>query len=126
MTPLHRVCALPCDDGIDGDGDGAADFPSDPGCQTATSPIENPKCQDGLDNDGQPGIDFDGGRSLDLDQDGFVDRAFNPATPATGTPDPQCADAPWKGKEAAGCGVGAELVLVLLAFRAARRRPVRS
>lgn len=112
---------LPCDDGVDGDGDGAADFPADPGCQTATSPIENPKCQDGLDNDGDTGIDFDGGRSLDLDQDGFVDRVFNPSTPATGTRDPQCANAPWKGKEGSSCGVGAELALVFSALQAARR-----
>lgn len=111
-----------CGNGQDDDGDGAADFPSDPGCQTATSPIENPKCQDGLDNDGQTGIDYDGGRSLDLDQDGFIDRAFNPASPATGIRDPQCANAPWKGKEGAGCGVGAELALVLLVLQAARQR----
>ncbi len=114
--------ATACSDGLDDDGDGQVDT-ADPGCQAPTSVRENPQCQDGLDNDGATGIDFDGGASLDLDQDGFVDAQFNPATPAVGAADPQCVGAPWKNRERAGtCGLGFELVLLApLLFRRTRR-----
>jgi N-acyl-D-amino-acid deacylase len=121
---LHTAC----DDGLDDDGDGRADSPADPGCNSQSSVRENPQCQDGVDNDGQPGIDFDGGASLDRDHDGFVDAQFNAATPAVGAPDPDCAGKPWRNGERAGirggCGLGAELVLIapLLARLAGRRR----
>jgi hypothetical protein len=101
-----------CADGVDNDGDGAADYPADPGCRDATSTVEDPRCQDGLDNDSQPGIDFDGGASV------------NGGIPIA-APDPQCTTA-WKKKEAAAtCGLGAELALVLpliaVAYRRSRR-----
>jgi hypothetical protein len=103
----ENEASLPCDDRVDGDGDGAADHPRDPGCASPSSPRENPQCQDGIDNDGQAGIDFDGGASLH----GGVPIA---------APDPQCTTA-WSNREAAGCGLGVEL-LALAAFLAGRRR----
>jgi hypothetical protein len=102
----------PCDDRLDGDGDGWTDFPRDPGCLSATSPQEDPQCQDGLDNDGQPGIDFDGGASV------------NGGVPI-GAPDPQCTG-PFLDREAAstsvGCGIGPELLGLVPLLLAARRR----
>jgi hypothetical protein len=43
-----------CMDGIDNDGDGAADYPSDPGCSSPTDSNERGSlaCDDGIDNDG--------------------------------------------------------------------------
>jgi len=95
-----------CSNGLDDDGDGLTDYPNDPGCQSATSSLENPKCDDDLDNDGDGGIDWDGGA------DGS-------------TPDPQCT-APWKNREGTGgCGLGAELVGALGALLVGRRRILR-
>jgi spore coat protein A len=102
-----------CDNGQDDDGDGLVDVPDDPGCRYPSSANENPACQDGIDNDGQPGIDFDGGAS----RNGGVPLA---------APDPQCTAA-WVTSEApppsTGCGVGPELLLLapLLALLARRR-----
>jgi hypothetical protein len=119
-----------CSDGLDNDGDGLIDYPQDPGCRDATSVREDPQCQDGINNDvGQdpnPGhIDFDGGASLDLDGDGFIDPSFNPAAPAVTDPDPQCIGKPWKNQErkpANTCGLGAELALLLPVLIWVRRR----
>jgi hypothetical protein len=100
-----RVAATPtaCSDGADNDGDGLTDFPNDPGCWDTASKIENPQCQDGVNND--PGqdtlIDFDGGASAGL-----------PPEEQT-SPDPQCSYG-WLGREAKPhCGLGAELALLL-------------
>jgi hypothetical protein len=44
-----------CDNDFDDDGDGFADFPADPGCESAADPSERQEgapCDDGLDNDG--------------------------------------------------------------------------
>ncbi len=103
---------LPCDDGVDNDGDGLVDFrpngaapPGDPGCHTPTSPRENPQCSDGVDNDGDGRIDW-------IDPDG----------PGPLLPDPQCTTA-WRNREAASCGLGAELALLgLLLGRLGRLR----
>ena len=93
---------IACEDGLDNDGDGLIDYPADPGCSGATSKKENPQCDDGIDNDGDTLIDY----------------------PA----DPNCVAA-WAANEAwvafnPGCGLGAELTLVLapLLFHARRRR----
>jgi len=123
-----------CQDGIDNDGDGLVDSPADPGCANATdfletSPadvpedpgcrdplwtLENPQCQDGVDNDGQTGTDFDGGASV------------NGGVPLS-VPDPQCSAA-WRNRESKPrCGLGWELgvVMALLARRYSRpRRPI--
>jgi cysteine-rich repeat protein len=115
------VCAPFCADGLDNDGDGLADFPSDPGCSSGSATVEDPHCQDGLNNDNRIGIDFDGGASLDLDDDGFIDAAFNPATPAVGDPDPQCVGRPWDRTETA-CGLGVELALLVPLIGWIRRR----
>jgi hypothetical protein len=51
-----------CSDGIDNDGDGNVDFPSDLGCDEAADPSErSPRlpCDDRIDNDGDGWIDFD-------------------------------------------------------------------
>ena len=67
-TPGSRVCGLAaCRDGIDNDGDGKADFPSDPGCTSINDDDESddcpdgpncPVCSDGVDNDGDTYIDY--------------------------------------------------------------------
>jgi hypothetical protein len=123
----EHEATLPCDNGEDDDGDGRADFrmdgTGDPGCGSSWG-REHPECQDGRDNDLASGIDFDGGASLDLDGDGFIDSRFNPATPAVGAADPQCVGMPWSNKERSGCGLGFELVLLaplLARFTRSRR-----
>jgi hypothetical protein len=111
----------------DGDGDGIGDFPGDPACKSADfAGGEERVCQNGLDDDGDGFIDYDGGASLDLDQDGFIDPEFDPAEPAVAGPDPDCS-APWRGFEGRRrrCGLGAEWVLLLpplLLWRYRRRR----
>lgn len=52
-----------CNDGIDNDGDGLIDYPSDPGCTSATDNSEvniiaTYQCNDGVDNDGDGLVDF--------------------------------------------------------------------
>ncbi len=53
-----------CSDGVDNDGDGRIDFPSDPDCTGPTDDSEagggggNPEYSDGVDNDGDGQIDF--------------------------------------------------------------------
>jgi hypothetical protein len=137
----ERSDALPCDNGVDddgdgwidfvpdGDGDGIGDFPGDPACRRPGFSSESRQCQDGLNNDDQTGIDYDGGASLDLDQDGFIDAAFNPLQPPVGASDPQCVR-PWRNRErrlsgGGGCGLGFELALLLpivMRLRGRRRR----
>jgi hypothetical protein len=97
-----------CSDLEDNDGDGSTDT-LDPGCQNVAATTESPKCQDGIDNDGDGKFDFDGGASAN----GGV---------ALGEPDPQCGGVAWKTKEAASCGIGAELSGVLFLLHLARRR----
>ena len=118
----ERSAALPCDNGFDDDGDGFVDFSptpgvGDPGCSGPSSALENPQCQDGLNNDPAQDalIDFDGGASAGL-----------PPEQQT-APDPQCGSEPWRNREAAaqpssGCGIGPELSLLLLGLGALRRR----
>jgi arylsulfatase A-like enzyme len=116
-----------CSDGLDNDDDGRTDHPDDPGCLHPRG-VETTKCQDGQDNDSDGRIDFDGGASLDLDDDGFVDVEFNPAQPAVTGPDAQCIGAPWKDEERAGgrrCGLGSEIILVLPPLWVLRRRKAR-
>jgi lysophospholipase L1-like esterase len=111
---IDRVSFAPppaCSDGVDNDGDGFIDHPADPGCFDATSDREAPQCQDGIDNDGLPGTDFDGGESVLGAENGDPNG-----------PDPQCTHA-WRNREAApsGCGLGAELALVLSGLALWRR-----
>ena len=51
----ERQAGLPCDDGLDNDGDGANDFRptggGDSGCASSSDLSEAPDCADGLDND---------------------------------------------------------------------------
>ncbi len=48
-----------CNNGIDDDGDGKTDYPSDLGCSSYTGISEtNPMCNDGIDNDGDGKIDY--------------------------------------------------------------------
>ncbi|MBV8763221.1 MAG: hypothetical protein JO257_38410 [Deltaproteobacteria bacterium] len=63
-----KVCAKHvCQDGVDDDGDGKPDYPTDPGCASPTDDDETddcpsgpncPECGDGRDNDGDGHIDY--------------------------------------------------------------------
>jgi hypothetical protein len=98
IASLEIVVPAPpaCSNGEDDDGDGLVDHPADPGCASALATNESPACDDGTDNDG----------------DGAVD---HPA-------DPDCAT-PWDGERqgSGGCGLGAELAVLLFALRSLRR-----
>ena len=98
-----------CDDALDEDDDGLIDFPQDVGCNAVTSVRENPACNDGLDNEGDGKIDFDGG--------------FSATGRTSAPPDPNCPNAA-RNREtpSSGCGLGAELILVLATGVALRRR----
>ncbi|NVB83104.1 MAG: hypothetical protein HOV81_32295 [Kofleriaceae bacterium] len=65
------VCSQPqCSDGVDDDGDGEADYPTDPGCVAPDDNDESdtcnqnppgascPECSDGIDNNGDGTIDY--------------------------------------------------------------------
>jgi hypothetical protein len=95
VDEIDAVRLPSCRNGVDDDADGAADHPSDPGCQSVAG-RETTRCDDGLDNDGDGGIDWDGGGG-------------------GAAPDAYCAGLPWRNAESnpGGCGLGAELALVL-------------
>ena len=129
-----------CSDAIDNDGDGQADYPSDPGCFSALDEDElshTAQCDDGADNDGdgdvdhpadaaceslagsQEGFQCDDGR--DNDADGKVDWDGR----AGGTPDPGCGGDPHgqfeQLEQFLSCGLGFELVILLAPLLALRR-----
>ncbi|HUH04698.1 MAG TPA: MopE-related protein [Kofleriaceae bacterium] len=59
--PCDLASRRECSDGLDNDGDGLIDFPSDPGCDSPTDNSEAStvtECSDSLDNDGANGIDW--------------------------------------------------------------------
>jgi pseudolysin/vibriolysin len=65
--PGARTCRVPaCSDGVDNDGDGRADYPNDPGCDSPEDDDEAdacpgpdcPVCANGLDDDGDGSTDF--------------------------------------------------------------------
>lgn len=134
-TDLAVVSALPaCNNGLDDDGAGGADFPADSHCEDFHDPSELPGCANGLDDDGDGLVDFpadpgcagassdreapacDDGR--DNDRDGSVDWDGGPNGEP---PDPYC-NAASKTAEQSSCGLGAELALLLPLLRAWRRR----
>jgi hypothetical protein len=83
-------CQTPaCSDGVDNDGDEQIDFPNDPGCYSPEQRIEDPACDDGINN-------ADGDSLIDFPQD------------------PGCF-ARWDGSEVdfPFCGLGYELALLL-------------
>ncbi len=60
---LDPIEPAACSDGLDGDGDGLADFPDDPGCASAGDDDEGdrpapPACDNGLDDDGDGRVDY--------------------------------------------------------------------
>jgi DNA-binding beta-propeller fold protein YncE len=153
--PYDPTPAPACNDGIDNDGDGLADYPADPGCTNPTDASEHDPslaCDDGIDNDGDGLVDYraDGSgdpgclgpgpgsienpacqNGIDDDGDGGIDfdggAAANQGVPL-GPPDPQCSK-PFRTVETANhCGLGAELALAmpLLTWLHARRRNPRA
>jgi len=81
---LPSVSCPQCSDGIDNDGDGKIDFPSDAQCRAASG-VESPECSDGIDNDNDGNIDF----PADAECWGPLDRIEQDQ----GDPDnPQCDD----------------------------------
>lgn len=86
-----------CQNGEDDDGDGLADYPDDPGCESPLDPAEHdpgtPRaCSDGADNDGDGRVDYDLGR------DGMVGAEDDPGCESAADDDernvvlPECAD----------------------------------
>lgn len=76
-----------CNDGIDNDGDGKIDYPTDTGCTSSTDTNEaNPpppvECNDGIDNDGDGKTDFPN----DTDCSSSTDTTERPPPP------PACSD----------------------------------
>lgn len=57
-TDTVTICQPACSNGKDDDGDGAADFPADPGCGSATDRYENLQCDNGKDDDGDGLVDW--------------------------------------------------------------------
>lgn len=88
VQSARRAPVPACSDGVDNDGDRLADFPADPGCAGPGSPIEDPPCDDRMDNDHDGRIDVADARCVR-------------ASDWTEAPPP------------AGCGLGYELVGVL-------------
>jgi hypothetical protein len=71
-----------CNDAIDNDGDGFADFPDDRGClDHADSDETDPHCADGLDNDGDGASDYPG--DSDCSSEADTDESYR---------GPQCSD----------------------------------
>jgi prepilin-type N-terminal cleavage/methylation domain-containing protein len=64
----------PCFDGLNNDGDAAADYPADTGCSSAQDTREDYECADGLDNDGNGLIDLadSGCASATDDDEGYL------------------------------------------------------
>jgi CSLREA domain-containing protein len=139
-TPTHALLrgspaidAIPAAD-CNYDGDGDPDTPAVPlasdqrgavrphgaGCDIGAYEVTS--CADGRDNDGDGRVDFDGGAWLDGNGDGFVDAAFDPATPRVTAPDPQCAGDASKTEWTGACGLGAELALLLAVLGRRGRR----
>lgn len=62
LLPASPVRAsVPCNDGVDNEGDGLTDYPEDPGCQALTDDTEyNPfvECDDQDDNDADGQTDY--------------------------------------------------------------------
>jgi hypothetical protein len=138
---IGDVCETPCNDGIDNDLDGAADYPLDAGCASEGATREDPACQDSVDNDGDGRIDgpvdigcagvaatredppcADG---IDNDGDGKIDfdggSSFGAVSPTA--PDSDCAGFPSRAEAPLpSCGLGFELGLTLVLLAALRRR----
>jgi uncharacterized membrane protein len=127
-----------CANGIDDDGDGAVDFPADPGCISAEDEGErSPRhvCDNGLDDDGDGAADWPADAAcgylkgvrehtecddgLDNDGDGRIDWDGADLT----DPDPECAGDPLRVIEHPWyCGLGFEVALVVLPLVTAVRR----
>jgi len=131
---VDNVGAYLCDDGVDNDGDGLADFADDPGCVDADDLSERDPtlpCDDGADNDTDEAVDYPADigcknptwTTENPECDDGVDNADNDDPPLAdwdgaglGDPDPQCS-APWDKSESPSsggpCGLGTELALLL-------------
>jgi hypothetical protein len=117
---LGDTCDAVCNNGLDDDGDGAVDFPADPGCSRNASTNEAPQCNDGADNEGDGLIDFDGGQSIYGACSGGVcpPGVSDPEGDGQADPDPRCPHVldNTEHQGGGGCGLGAELALALPAL----------
>ncbi len=145
FTFVRLANGLPCVDGLDGDGDGLIDFPSDPGCNAFDDLSENDdalRCDNGIDDDGDGNIDLadlgcfdafsptenpqcsdginnDPGSDAGIDFDGGASQNGGVAIAAA---DPQCTT-PTRGSETPNaCGLGFEAVPLLAGIGYAMRR----
>jgi hypothetical protein len=120
-----------CSDGFDNDGDGLVDFPEDPGCRDAEAKREATQCQDGVNND--PGeddlIDFDGGQSIHGECSGgsCPEGVSDPDEDGVADPDPNCTTSfrNCEKERCGGCGLGAELLILLPVLASGLRRAQR-
>ncbi len=88
VSILSAACSVSttpvCSDGLDNDGDGYTDFPSDPGCSSPLDGSEEdpptPECSDTIDNDGDGHTDWPD------------DLSCSSPTDTTETGAPECSD----------------------------------
>jgi hypothetical protein len=111
-TPTFLPTATPtpgrpaiCADGVDNDGDGFTDYPTDPGCANISDLTETDPsliCDDGLDNDGDALIDFPN----DPDCDDSLDPSEGSptTTPAPCLDNSSCAPYEFCEKKPGACG----------------------
>ncbi|MBI4896134.1 MAG: hypothetical protein HY832_01145, partial [Candidatus Aenigmarchaeota archaeon] len=61
LAATYTSADIECSDGIDNDGDGKTDYPTDPDCASSTDASESSTisaCKDGIDNDGDGKTDY--------------------------------------------------------------------